>query len=89
MRIKLIRYILQANLPIFTPFGETDFVGIGTTNPGYNSDVLGAINVTKLRLNERVFTGCRWTTSGSDIYYDLVMLLVWTKLLLQVVIHGM
>jgi hypothetical protein len=74
--------MLQANTPIFTPFGETDFAGIGTTNPGYKLDMLGA----ELRVHETVFTGGQWTTSGSDIYYNLVML-VWAKLLLQVVIY--
>jgi hypothetical protein len=50
--------------------------------------MLGAINAAELRVNEKVFTGGQRTTSGSDIYYNLVMLL-WAKLLLQVVIYWM
>ncbi len=49
---------------------NTGNVGIGTTNPVYNLDVLGDINFTAdLYKNGVLFSGSQWITSGSNIYY--------------------
>jgi len=46
------------------------FVGIGTTNPGYNLDVTGNVNVTGNFLKAGVpLSASQWTTLGSNIYF--------------------
>ncbi|MDD5592940.1 MAG: hypothetical protein PHV44_06605, partial [Candidatus Omnitrophica bacterium] len=48
---------------------EDGNVGIGTTNPGYNLDVSGDINLTgQLRQNGTPAVFSNWTVAGSDIY---------------------
>ena len=49
----------------------TGNVGIGTTNPSYELDVDGDINLTgSLLVNGTTFSGSLWEQNGSDIYYD-------------------
>jgi hypothetical protein len=50
-------------------------VGIGTATPGssYKLDVAGALNASSISINGVPFTsgGSQWTTSGSNIYYNV------------------
>jgi len=53
--------------------GRPGNVGIGTTKPNYEFDVVGNINFTgNLYQNGSLFSGggSLWTESGSDIYFD-------------------
>ncbi len=48
-------------------------IGVGKTNPGFTVDVTGNINFTgNLYQNGNIFSaGGQWTTSGSNIYYNV------------------
>lgn len=46
-------------------------VGIGTASPAFTLDVGGSINATSFLLNGAAFTGSQWTTSASNIYYNV------------------
>jgi hypothetical protein len=47
-------------------------VGVGMSNPTYDLDVVGDVNITgNYRVNGAVFTGSlQWTTSGSNVTYS-------------------
>jgi hypothetical protein len=50
--------------------GSMGRIGINTTSPGYNLDVIGSINFTdSLFQNGTLFEGGVWTETGSNIYY--------------------
>jgi len=64
-------YIAQS-ATIMTFQKATDYVGIGTTNPGYKLDVNGTINATNILVNgQAVSTGnsSPWVTDGNDINF--------------------
>jgi hypothetical protein len=59
--------------PPLTPPGPSGKVGIGTTKPGYDLDVVGNINFTgNLYQDGSLFSGGGpvWTVNGSDIYFN-------------------
>ncbi len=48
-------------------------VGVGTTTPSasYKLDVNGALNATSLSVGGAPYVATQWTTSGSNIYYNV------------------
>jgi hypothetical protein len=67
--------ILFAQTSPLTVKPSTNQVGVNQTNPGYTLDVNGTVNAGFFRGNgsqlNNLSTSSQWTTSGSNIYYNL------------------
>ncbi|MFH1472877.1 MAG: tail fiber domain-containing protein, partial [bacterium] len=60
-----------SSLSTLTILGSNGNVGIGTTTPGYNLDVVGNLNATAVYSNGTLLspgTGSNWSVSGPDIW---------------------
>jgi hypothetical protein len=73
LNISEIRYTTSVSIPgnfIYYPStGTNKSVGINTSSPAYELDVVGDINFTgNIYQNSNLFS--TWTQSGSDIYYN-------------------